>query len=149
MQLQFAQLGITFSKDTQEPSQDSLPNTSHTHYVVPSIKREATFRQLMAGNFQLLLITSAWIQTLSQVAKAEGGERSKLEEDFLSNWPSEIDYFPPVEGQDSNSVENLVWQPNLERRDLFHPCIFLDFSDVSTFPHAPAEGKRNDHLIRT
>lgn len=127
-----AALGITFSSLSTGPQ--NLPCALHTHYLVPKIQAEPSVPQLLASLHQLKFVTKEWVSALAAAALPPGDDqRSKLEEDFLSNWPDEQDFFPPVDGQDSNRTEKATWQPKPGRRKLFDKCAFIDCSDVSVW----------------
>ena len=155
IQNQFAQLGISFST-----AASGLPTANHTHYLVSKILREASTPQLMAGIFQLSMVNNLWLENFILAAQPEGTKRSKLEADFLSHWPVETDYFPPVEGNPSNELEQKIWQPKLGRRDIFQTYVFIDYSGVGRavlcsvplcaehFPHAGSHSQ-GPHMRRS
>lgn len=137
IQAQCAKVGITFSTG----SGGAFPTAMHTHYVIPKLQREANVLQLAGGIDQLTFVTAAWVDKLVAAAYTVVG-RSKLEEDFLGNWPSELEYFPEVEGKPDNSLERDTWQPKPGRKTLFKQAIFADFSGVRRSDyHAPVNGR--------
>lgn len=123
-----AALGITFNFGQS----NVLPDATHTHYVVPKLQKEGTVPQLVAAGYQLTMVATTWADALFAAAElAEGTTKSPLQQDFGKHWPKELDYFPPIEGKDSNQLERGIWQAKAARRKLFEGCLFVDFSSVS------------------
>lgn len=108
-----------------------MPDASHTHFVIPKLQKEGTIPQLVAAGHQLSMVSPTWADALfDAAAPGPDGKRSKLEEDFNKNWPDEMDFFPPVDGKDTNQLEKDIWRPIPVRRKLFEGCVFVDLSGV-------------------
>ena len=122
-----AMLGITFSVGTGI----ELPTKSHTHMIVPKLQREGTVPQFVAACYGMSIVHTAWLDALIAAgARQEDATRSKLEANWQAGWPDESDYFPPIEGKDSNEAEKEIWKPVRARHRLFQGCGFVDFSMV-------------------
>ena len=125
-----AMLGITFSTGTGS----ELPTAMHSHMIVPKLQREGTVPQFIAACYGMSMVHTAWLDALIAAGTRQAdGARSKLEENWQAGWPDETEYFPPIDGKDSNEAEKEIWKPIPARRRLFRGCGFIDFSMVSAF----------------
>jgi hypothetical protein len=122
-----ASIGISFSNST------STPSFLHTHYLVPKVQPGPVPLMALASIHQQNVVAPLWLENFVQAAFSADGKRSKLEEDFLSNWPPESDCFPPVDGKTSNRAELGVWQPNAARSNVFEGVTFVDYSNVGPY----------------
>lgn len=110
-----------------------------THYVNKKRNTAKGLQALINGKY---IVMESFLEMVVQVATAEEGKSSLLEEDFEGNWPYAIDFLPP-RGEEMSHAPVEKYEPDPRRKNIFdgYTVVFYDESQSKTLHPVIANGK--------
>ena len=103
---------------------------SQTSHVISNKRNTAKGLQALIN--AKWIVTENFVDALEAVAEAQSTDTpSLLEEDFVANWPSEINFLPPA-GREPIKRQAELFIPNSKREDVFGSYTFI-FCDRAQF----------------